>query len=150
MALTFGGIIVLLIEASLKESSSEGNHNTGLYAFLTILVGALIPLTYSFRYYFLRRFSKTYKTIDLIVDSQMAEGIIQTIVMTIYLKDHSLTQAEWAYSIVAGLMYMLGKISIGMAVSYGYGGPANSIACLQTVIQIVLTTTLLGQPLTGL
>ena len=134
IALTFSGIILLLVESSMKEQSTTSGKSTGFYAFITILVGAIIPFNFSFKHYFLRKFNKSYKTIDLTIDSQILEGLFQTIIMLFYLLTHSLSSIEWLYSIICGLLYMVGKISVGMAISYGFAGPANSITCNQTIV----------------
>lgn len=51
---------------------------------------------------------------------------------------------------LCGLLFIAGRSGIAMGVSTGYGGPAQSIMSLNSLVVVVLSVVVDKQPLSGL
>ena len=72
-------------------------------------LGVIRPMFYTGQTYTVRKFSSNYKTWDLALDAQIFEHACYTLMYIFYLTYTPFIFKEFAYGILVGLCFLIGK-----------------------------------------
>ena len=100
------------------DSKPEETSRTA-YAFYSLGFAILVPIGFSIKHYFIRKYKGSYNSFDLVIDSSMSENAVFCIVSIYQASNGGLNSTELLYGGASGVLRNLGNQFMGVGIAYG-------------------------------
>lgn len=97
----------------------EDDGNKTLYGFYSLCFAIIVPVGFSLKHFFIRKYKVDYRTLDLVVDSSITENIIFCIWTLIqYGINGIIVEDLWLGGLI-GFMRCIGNSFMGLGIAFG-------------------------------
>ena len=81
------------------------------------------------------------------MDASIIENVCYVAMYLSFISKKGFVMEDFLYGQVVGIMYVIGKLSLTLAYAHGPGGPVNTLSTVQSIVQTVMDSLIVGQSL---
>ena len=118
---------VLQDDSDLKVKNADGDSSRTAYSFYSLGFATLVPIGFSLKHFFIRKFKGSYNSFDLVMDSSIGENAVFCIVSIYQATNGGFNTTELLYGGASGVLRNFGNQFMGIGISFGQGAAGQAL-----------------------
>ena len=107
------------VDGSKQVSNADGDTSRVANAFYSLGFAFLVPIGFSIKHFFIRKFKGAYNPVDLVMDSSIGENAVFSIVSIYQAINEGFETSELLYGGASGILRNFGIQFMGVGIAYG-------------------------------